>query len=123
MSVRRKPSLVWRLFVLLGIGTMTALSFSDQAWEAVEGAVGDAVPRNTIRSILLGTLGLHSLEALLVLRSTRRKGDAGPLRWALATFVWGFPVMGRLRKARKAETMALEAVALADEALVLADAA
>ncbi len=123
MSVRRQPSLIWRLFVLVGIGSLTVLSFSDQAWEAVEDAVGDTVPRSTIRSILLGTLGLHSIEALLVWRSTRRRGDAGPFRWASATFIWGFPVMRRLRTARKAETMALEAVALADEALILADAA
>ena len=56
-------------------------------------------------------------------RSTRRRGDAGPFRWALSTFVWGFPVLRRLRKARKAEAMAVEAVALADEAIALADAA
>jgi hypothetical protein len=123
MSVRRKPSLLWRLFVLVGLGSMTALSFSDQAWEQFEDTVGDAVPRSTIRSILLGTLAVHSLESLFVWRSTRRRGDAGPGRWALATFVWGFPVMRQLRKARKAEAMAVEAVALADEAVLLAEAA
>ncbi len=123
MSVRRKPSLLWRLFVLVGLGSLTALSFSDQAWEQFEDTVGDVVPRSTIRSILFGTLALHSLESLFVWRSTRRRGDAGPCRWALSTFVWGFPVLRRLRKARKADAMAIEAVALADEAVLLADAA
>lgn len=123
MSVRRQPSLLWRAFVVLGIGSLAAASLSDQVWEKVEDTVGDAVPRSTIRSILFGTLALHSLESLFVWRSAKRRGDAGPLRWAAATFVWGFPVMRRLRKSRKAELLAVEAVALADEAIALADAA
>ena len=123
MSVRRQPNLLWRAFVVLGIGSLAAASLSDQVWEKVEDTVGDAVPRSTIRSILFGTLALHSLESLFVWRSTKRRGDAGPCRWAFATFIWGFPVMGRLRKARKADALAIEAVALADEAVALTEAA
>ncbi len=123
MSVRRQPSLLWRILVTLGIVTLTAAACSDPVWEKVEDTVGDTVPRSTIRSILVGLLAVHSMESLLVWRSARRRGDAGPFRWALATLVWGFPVMGRPRRSRKAEDMALEAVALADEALALADAA
>lgn len=123
MSVRRQPSLLWRLFVIVGVGSLAAASLSDDVWEKVEDTVGDTLPRSTIRSILLGTLGIHVVESLLVFRSTKRRGDAGPARWAFWTFVWGFPVMGRLRTARKAESMAIEAVALADEAIALADAA
>lgn len=123
MSVRRQPGLLWRLFVLVGVGVLAALAFSDDAWEQFEDLVGDTVPRGRIRAILFGTIALHVLEALVVLRSTRRRGDSGPIRWAIATFVWGFPVMGRLRTARKAEDMAIEAVALADEAVALAEAA
>jgi hypothetical protein len=123
MSVRRKPSLLWRLFVLVGLGSMAALSFSDEAWEQFEDTVGDIVPRSTIRSILLGTLAVHSVESLFVWRSARKHGDEGPCRWALATFLYGFPVIRRLRKSRKAQAMAVEAVALADEAVALAEAA
>lgn len=123
MSVRRQPSLLWRAFVVVGVGSLAAASLSDGAWEKVEDTVGDTIPRSTIRTIFFGTVGVHVLESLFVFRSTRRRGDAGPARWAFWTFVWGFPVMGRLRTARKAESMALEAVALADEALLLADAA
>lgn len=122
MSVRRQPSWIWRIFVVVGMGSLLALSVSDDVWEQFEAAVGDAVPRTRIQAILAGAFGLHVLEALLVWRSARRHGDAGPFRWALATFLWGFPVMRRLRKSRRAEDLAIEAVALADEAATLAAA-
>ena len=113
MSVRRKPSLLWRIFVVVGMGSLLALSVSDDVWEQFEATVGDAVPRTRIQAILAGAFGLHVLEALLVWRSARRNGDAGPFRWALATFLWGFPVMRRLRTSRKAQDLADEASALA----------
>lgn len=122
MSVRRKPSLLWRIFVIVGMGSLLALSVSDDVWEQFESTVGDTVPRSRIQAIVAATLGLHALEAMIVWRSARRHGDAGPLRWAFATLVWGFPVMGRLRTARKAQDLAVEAVALADEAVTLAAA-
>ncbi len=122
MSVRRKPSLLWRIFVVVGMGSLLALSVSDDVWEQFEATVGDTVPRSRIQTLLAGAVGLHVVEAILVWRSARRRGDAGPFRWALATLLWGFPVLGRLRKARKAEDMAIDAVALADEAVELAAA-
>lgn len=122
MSVRRQPSLLWRLFVVVGLGSLLALSISDDLWEQFEAAVGDSVPRSRIQSIVAATFGLHVLEAMLVWRSARRHGDGGPLRWAFATMVWGFPVARRLRKSRKAQDLAIEAVALADEAQALAAA-
>ncbi|MBS1836105.1 MAG: DUF4499 domain-containing protein [Actinobacteria bacterium] len=122
MSVRRKPSLLWRIFVIVGMGSLLALSVNDDIWEQFESTVGDTVPRTRIQAIVAATFGLHVLEAMLVWRSARRNGDAGPFRWALATLVWGFPVGRRLKKSRKAQALAVEAVAMADEATALAAA-
>ena len=63
MAVRRTPNILWRIFALVGIGTMTALAVSDEAWEQWEENVGDVVPRSTIRAVLAGTLGVHVAEA------------------------------------------------------------
>lgn len=122
MSVRRQPSLLWRLFVVVGMGTLLALAVNDDLWEQFEATVGDTVPRSRIQSLVAAAFGLHVLEAMLVWRSARRNGDAGPLRWTIATLAWGFPVARRLRMSRKAQDMAIEAVALADEAVALAAA-
>lgn len=119
MDIRPRPNLLWRLFVILGIGTLTTLSVSDEAWEKWEENVGDAVPRSTIRSVLLGTLGLHFLEALVTARRARSAGLEKPASWGLSAFLWGFPVMLRLGRARRAEltgsTTDLEPVVLVVE--------
>ena len=39
MSVRRQPSLLWRILVTLGIVTLTAAACSDPVWEKVEDTV------------------------------------------------------------------------------------
>ena len=102
MAVRRKPTLLWRLFVITGVGTMTALVLSDDVWEQWEENVGDVVPRSTIRNVLAGTVGLHAVQAVLVHRSPRRNGIEHPARWAVATLLYGFPVARRLRRATRA---------------------
>ena len=103
MDIRPRPNLLWRIFVVLGIGTMTALVVSDDAWDAWENNVGDALPRDTIRTMLVGTAGLHAAEGVLAYGSARRGGLERPGRWGLSTFFWGFPVLFRLRRAKRAD--------------------
>ena len=87
----QRPSLLWRVFVLTGIGTMKVLSIYDPAWEWWEKNVTTAIPRRTIRAVLAGTIALHFLEA----RATRRVAREAHLDYVPArvfsTFVWGFP--------------------------------
>lgn len=100
-ATRPRPSLLWRAFVVLGLGTMAAVTVDDRAWERFRNATGDAVSRDQVRQLLLGTLAVHAGESLLAFRRARRSGVGHPLRWSLATMVWGFPVLRRLRKAGK----------------------
>jgi hypothetical protein len=102
MDIRPRPNILWRLFVVLGVGTMTALSVSDDAWQMWEDNVGDVVPRSAIRGVLAATLGLHALEAVVSVRRARAAGLDRPGRWGVSTFLWGFPVMVRLARARRA---------------------
>lgn len=86
-----RPSLLWRLSVVGGIGTLKVLSIYDPAWEWWEKNVTTAVPRRTIRTIWAGTMAVHVMEA----RATRRVAldahlDYVPAR-VLSTFLWGFP--------------------------------
>lgn len=105
-STRTRPGILWRLFVLTGVGTMAAVTVDDRAWEKFRDATGDSIPRDTVRSMLVGTAALHAGESLLAVRSARRSGVGHPLRWGLSTLVWGFPVLRRLRKAGKAQAAA-----------------
>jgi hypothetical protein len=108
MAVRPRPNILWRLFVIIGVGSMTALTLSDDAWAAWEENVGDVVPRATIRNLLVGTLGLHALEGVLVTRSAARSGQDHPGRWGLSAFFWGFPVIFRLRRANGSAEMVFD---------------
>lgn len=80
---------------------MAAVTVDDRAWERFRNATGDAVSRDQVRQLLLGTLVVHAGESLLAFRRARRSGVGRPVRWSLATMVWGFPVLRRLRKAGK----------------------
>ena len=99
MSSVRTPSLAWRLFVVVGVSTSVALTVSDPAWEKWKSVAGEKLPRQAVRSLLVGTAAIHSAEAASSYVSARRSNLEQPGRWALATFLWGFPVMRRLRKA------------------------
>lgn len=101
MDVSPRPNILWRLFVLLGLGTAGAVTVSDEAWERFQDVAGDAVPRDVVRSVFLGSVGLHAAESVYVYGSARRNGIDRPLRWAFSALLWGFPVTRRLRKARK----------------------
>ncbi len=104
--VSRKPSLLWRLFVITGMGTAIAVSVDDNAWEAFDDATGGATDRDTIRAITGAAVGLHVLEAVPAWFMARRAGLDKPRRWAFATLLWGFPVHRRIRKARRQELAA-----------------
>lgn len=97
-STARRPSLLWRLFVLGGVSTMAVLSTSQKAWEAWEDNVTDAVPRSAIRSALLGTIGLHLGEARLAAVMADKRGLTPTRPWVLSTLTYGFPVLRRLRR-------------------------
>ncbi|MFZ4518909.1 MAG: TMEM254 family protein [Microthrixaceae bacterium] len=102
-TVSPRPNLLWRLGVVVGLGTLTTLSVSDGAWEQWEDNVGDAVPRSAMRNLLVGTVAVHAVEALAAHRSASAAGLDRPGRWARLTFLFGFPVLLRLRKARRLE--------------------
>ncbi len=106
MQISPRPSLLWRLFVLVGLGTAGAVTLSDEAWEQWSNVAGDAVPRATFRSLFWGSVGLHAAEGVVAYGSARRAGLERPGRWARSTVLWGFPVLLRLRRAKRA---ALEA--------------
>ena len=102
MKNPRRPSLAWRMFVLTGVGTSVAVSVSDEAWTMWKSVAGEKVPREAMRSLVAGTAAVHAVEAGAVYLSARRGGVTRPGRWALSTLLWGFPVMRRLRTAKKA---------------------
>jgi Domain of unknown function (DUF4499) len=102
MSNPRRPSLLWRAFVVAGVGTSVAVSLSDGAWEKWKGVAGETIPRDAMRKLAAGTAAVHSTEAGAAYFSARRGKLDHPGRWALSTFVWGFPVLRRLRTQRKA---------------------
>jgi hypothetical protein len=106
MALRKKierPNLLWRGFVIGGIGTMKLLSFHDPSWAWWEANVTDAIPRKTIRSVLGATLAVHLLEALNVRRITRKAGVENAGAYTRTTFVYGFPEYFKAKRAAKAQ--------------------
>lgn len=93
-----RPSLAWRGFVIVGIGGLKLLSFSDAAWDAWEENVTDAIPRSTVRKLLAATLVLHVAEALLARRWARRGGLDHVGAWSRTTLLYGFPELRRIRR-------------------------
>lgn len=102
-----RPNLLWRLFVLTGMGTMTVVSIDDDAWESFDEATGRTMSRDAIRALLVGTVALHTLEGGAAYRSARKAGLERPGRWGLAAGMWGFPVLLRLHRARRAQRSGL----------------
>jgi hypothetical protein len=101
MQISPRPSLLWRLFVLVGLGTAGAVTLSDEAWEQFQNVAGDAVPRETFRTVFWGSVGVHAAEGLFAYGSARRAGLERPGRWGRSTALWGFPVLLRLRRAKR----------------------
>lgn len=107
MESNHRPSLLWRLFVLIGLGTAGAVTFNDEAADMWEDATGGAVPRDVVKGVFFGALGLHAGESLIAYISARRAGLDRPCRrWAIGTLIWGFPVLRRLRSTKKAQALA-----------------
>jgi Domain of unknown function (DUF4499) len=105
MSISHRPNLLWRLFVLVGLGTAGAVTLSDEAWEQWHNVAGDTVPRDVFRSVFWGSAALHVAEGGVAYVSARRGGLERPGRWARATVLWGFPVLFRLRRAKRAAAL------------------
>lgn len=98
MEHPHRPSLLWRLFVVVGVGTLSALTFSDAAWEKWRATVGERPSREQVRSLLVGTAGIHAVEAAVTYGRARRAGVERAGTWAVANLLWGFPVMNRFRR-------------------------
>lgn len=101
MDVSPRPNLLWRIFVLLGLGTAGAVSVSDEAWERWHSVAGDTIPRDVMRSVFFGSVAVHVAESGAAYASARRAGLDRPGRWARSALLWGFPVLLRLRRAAR----------------------
>jgi hypothetical protein len=97
-----RPSLLWRGFVITGVGGMKALSFSDAAWAWWEEHVTDKVPRSVVRGVLVGTLAVHAAEAMSARRIGREANLAHRGAYTRTTFTYGFPALGRTKRAARA---------------------
>lgn len=106
MATSPRPNLLWRLFVLLGLGTAGAVTVSDEAWEQWQNVAGDTIPREVFRSVFVGSAALHVAEGGLAYASARRAGLERPGKWARSTVLWGFPVLFRLRRAKRSAALA-----------------
>jgi hypothetical protein len=93
-----RPSIAWRVFALVGIGSLKALSLSDAAWEQWEENVTDAVPRSAVRRLLTATLLLHLTEAAVAYRWAGRGKVDHRGAWARTTLLYGFPELRLLRR-------------------------
>ena len=108
MTHSPRPSLLWRLAVTAGVGTLAALTFSDPAWEAWKKRFGERLSREQAKSLLVGTAVIHAGEAVVTYGRARGAGIDRPGSWAVSNFLWGFPVARKLSKVR-AELGAVEA--------------
>ncbi len=100
-EIRPSAPLVWRLFVLGGLGTLAAVSVDDDAWDTFDEITGGVTTRTACRVTLAGALSLHLAESMSAWRAARRAGVEHPARWAFTTLLWGFPVLLRLHQARR----------------------
>lgn len=95
----RRPNLLWRGFVLGGVGTLAVLSSNDAAWEWWEEHVTDLVPRSVLRGTLSGTVVVHVAEAALARRWARSAGIDHAGAWVRTTALYGFPELRHVRRA------------------------
>ena len=88
-----RPHLGWYLALEPGIGLLTAMSASQRAYDAVRARV--PVPsRRTVQVITGATAAVHVVEARSAYRRARALGmTRSAPRWALETFLCGFPVL------------------------------
>ena len=100
MRPAHRPSVLWRLFVVVGVATLSALTFSDSAWEKWRATVGERPTREQVRQLLFGTAGIHAAEAVITYGRAKRAGLDNAGTWATANFLWGFPVMRRFARSQ-----------------------
>jgi hypothetical protein len=100
-EIRPSAPILWRLFVLGGLGTLAVVSVDDDAWETFDELTGGVTTRTACRVTLAGALSLHVAESLSTWRAARRAGVEHPFRWAFSALLWGFPVLLRLHRARR----------------------
>lgn len=90
-----RPALGWFLVLDGGVAALATLALSRRAYEAARG-IGPLPAQQRLRQLLVATAGVHVAEATVAVRQARRRG-LPPGRWALQTFVVGFPSLLRLR--------------------------
>jgi hypothetical protein len=92
------PSALWFIALDSGLALMTALSLSPGTYDKVAARV-PVPPRRVVQAMLVGTAGVHVAEAVGAFRFARARGmDRSAGKWAVQTFVVGFPSLLKLRE-------------------------
>lgn len=97
-----RPALAWFLLLDGGVAALVPLAFSRSAYEKAR----ETVPlpeQSQLRQLVVGTAVVHVGEAAFAYRRAKRLGlgDAAG-RWALQTFVVGFPSLLAMRRVARA---------------------
>jgi len=94
-----RPALGWFVVLDGGIAALSVLALHDGAYRAAR-EIGPLPEQKQLRTLLVGTIGLHVLEASLARRMASRRGLASEVvgRWRRQTFAVGFPSLLKLRK-------------------------
>ena len=93
-----RPNLAWYLAIQPGLGMLTAVAVSEDAYEQARGRV-PLPSRRVCQALVVGTALVHAAEARFAFRKARSLGMRGSApRWALETLVGGFPVLLSLNK-------------------------
>jgi hypothetical protein len=92
------PSPLWFLVLDTGLAATAVLSVSGRTYEKVAAKV-PLPPRPVVQALLAGTAVVHVAEAVGAYRFAKARGmDRSAARWAVQTFVVGFPSLLELRK-------------------------
>lgn len=84
--------------MIVGFGTLKALSLSDTAWEAWEANVTRSIRRSTVRRILAAAAVTHLAEAAVAHRRATRAGLDHVPSWTFTTLLYGFPELRRISR-------------------------
>ncbi len=93
-----RPDKIWYALLEPGLATLTVLSLSASAYDALKGTGLPVPPRRALQVLWAGTAAVHVGEAAYAYRLAK---DAGmhitAPRWAAETFAVGFPSLLKLR--------------------------
>ncbi len=78
--------------------TLGVLSVNDDAWEWWKANITDAVPREAVRGLFWGSVGLHIADAALARRRARKAGLDERGAWGRTAFLYGYPTLRRQKK-------------------------